>query len=174
MLTNYNMNNEYKTEQELTDQYGDAIIDAISNHIYTRCYQKEEQIKGADYLFPRRIDIKFDYYDNENIVIEDSNAQWKDHPESWLWHGDDSDIVCYVKMAKSAAIIFSKKELREFTETERYKRRVEIRARNSQTIFKNFRLNEIDDSRRHVIVLSNVKFNIVPKVSNDAFIYKDN
>ena len=170
------MNNEYKKEDELTSLYGDAIIDAISNHIYTRCYLKEEQVKGADYLFPRRVDLKFDYYDNENIVIEDSNAQWASigHTESWLWHGDDSDIVCYVKMAKSIAIIFTKYELREFTKTETYKKRIEIKARNSCTVFKNFRLNEIDDSRRHVIVLSNVKFNIMPKVSNDAFIYKDN
>ena len=168
------MYNEYETEQELTDRYGDAIIDAISNHIYTRCYLKEEQIKGADYLFPRRVDLKFDFYKNDNIVIEEYNSQWKDHPESWVFHGDDSDIVVYVKMAKSVAIIFTKEELREFTKTEKYKRRIGIKARNSCTVFKNFRLNEIDDSRRHVIVLSNVKFNIVPKVSNDAFIYKDN
>src|SRR5574344_78500 len=167
------MYNEYKTEQELTDHYGDAIIDAIAKHIYTRCYQKEEQIKGADYLFPRRVDLKFDFYDNANNIIEDYNPQWKEHQESWLWHGDDSDIVCYVKMAKSIAIIFTKYELREFTKTETYKKRIEIKARNSCTVFKNFRLNEIDDSRRHVIVLSNVKFNIMPKVSNDAFIYSN-
>ena len=165
---------EYKKEDELTSLYGNEIIDAISNHIYTRCYQKEEQIKGADYLFPRRVDLKFDYYKNDNIVIEDYNSQWEAHKESWVFHGDDSDIVCYVKMAKSIAIIFTKYELREFTKTETYKKRIEIKARNSCTVFKNFRLNEIDDSRRHVIVLSNVKFNIVPKVSNDAFIYKDN
>ena len=163
--------NEYKKEDELTSLYGDAIIDAISNHIYTRCYLKEEQVKGADYLFPRRVDLKFDYYDNNNIVIEDYNSQWKEHPESWLWHGDDSDIVCYVKMAKSTAIIFSKKELREFTETERYKKRVSIKSKTSQTTFKNFRQPEISDSRKRIIKL-NINFYIIPKSSKD-FIYND-
>lgn len=163
--------NEYKTEQELTDLYGDAIIDTISNHIYTRCYQKEEQIKGADYLFPRRIDLKFDYYDNENIVIEDYNSQWKEHPESWLWHGDPSDIVVYVKMSKSIAIIFTKEELREFTKTDAYKKRIGIKARNSCTVFKNFRLPEISDSRKRIIKL-NINFDIIPKESKD-FIYND-
>ena len=163
--------NEYKTEQELTDRYGDAIIDAIAKHIYTRCYQKEEQIRGADYLFPRRIDIKFDYYKNDNIVIEDYNSQWDEHPESWLFHGDPSDIVVYVKMAKSVAIIFTKKELIEFTKTETYKRRIGIKARNSCTIFKNFHLNEISDSRRRIVKL-NINFDIIPKSSKE-FIYEN-
>ena len=163
--------NEYKTEQELTDRYGDAIIDAIVKHIYTRCYQKEEQIKGADYLFPRRVDLKFDYYKNDNIVIEDYNSQWEAHKESWVFHGDDSDIVCYVKMAKSIAIIFTKYELREFTKTETYKKRIEIKARNSCTVFKNFRLPEISDTRKRVIKL-NINFDIIPKNSKE-FIYNN-
>src|SRR5574344_309022 len=165
------MYNEYKTEQELTDHYGDAIIDAIAKHIYTRCYQKEEQIKGADYLFPRRVDLKFDFYDNANIIIEDYNPQWKEHQESWLWHGDDSDIVVYVKMCASIAIIFTKEELRDFSKTEKYKRRTSVRAINSQTTFKNFRLPEISDSRRRVIKL-NINFDIIGKESK-AFIYND-
>src|SRR5574344_1809329 len=165
------MYNEYKTEQELTDHYGDAIIDAIAKHIYTRCYQKEEQIKGADYIFPRRVDLKFDYYKNDNIVIEDSNAQWKEHNESWVWHGDDSDIVVYVKMCASIAIIFTKKELREFTQSDAYKKRIGIKARNSCTVFKNFRLPEISDVRRRVIKLD-IKFDIIPKESKE-FIYNN-
>src|SRR5574344_1775760 len=163
--------NEYKKEDELTSLYGDAIIDAIANHIYTRCYQKDEQVKGADYLFPRRVDLKFDYYKNDNIVIEDSNAQWKEHNESWVWHGDDSDIVVYVKMCASIAIIFTKEELREFTKTETYKKRIGIKAKNSQTTFKNFRLPEISDSRRRVIKLG-IKFDIIGKESKD-FIYNN-
>src|SRR5574344_1942953 len=165
------MNNEYKKEDELTSLYGDAIIDAISNHIYTRCYQKEEQVKGADYLFPRRVDLKFDSYKNDNIVIEDYNSQWKEHPESWLWHGDDSDIVVYVKMCASIAIIFTKKELRDFSKTEKYKRRISIRAKNSCTVFKNFHLNEISDSRRRLVKL-NINFDIIGKESKE-FIYNN-
>src|SRR5574344_2652871 len=133
------MNNEYLTEQELTDRYGDMIMKKVATSVYKRCCSKDEQIKGADYLFPRRADIKFDYYKNDNIVIEDYNSQWKEHSESWLWHGDDSDIVVYVKMSKSVAIIFTKEELREFTKTETYKKRIGIKAKNSQTTFKNFR-----------------------------------
>ena len=163
--------NEYKKEDELTSLYGNAIIDAIAKHIYTRCYLKEEQIKGADYIFPRRVDLKFDYYANENIVIEDSNAQWKEHQESWVWHGDPSDIVVYVKMSKSVAIIFTKEELREFTKTETYKKRIGIKAKNSQTTFKNFHLNEISDSRKRLIKL-NIKFDIIQKDSKE-FIYNN-
>src|SRR5574344_1809121 len=163
--------NEYKKEDELTSLYGDAIIDAIAKHIYTRCYLKEEQIKGADYVLPRRVDLKFDYYKNDNIIIEDYNPQWKEHNESWVFHGDESDIVVYVKMCASIAIIFTKKELREFTKTETYKKRISIKAKNSQTTFKNFRLPEISDSRRRVIKL-NIKFDIIGKESKD-FIYND-
>ena len=163
--------NEYKTEQELTSLYGDAIIDAIAKHIYTRCYLKEEQIKGADYVFPRRVDLKFDYYDSDNIVIEDYNSQWKEHKESWVFHGDPSDIVVYVKMCSSIAIIFTKKELREFTKTETYKKRISIKAKTSQTTFKNFHLNEISDSRKRIIKL-NIDFDIIGKESK-AFIYND-
>lgn len=163
--------NEYKTEQELTSLYGDAIIDAIAKHIYTRCYLKEEQIKGADYVFPRRVDLKFDSYRNDNIVIEEYNAQWKEHKESWVFHGDPSDIVVYVKMCSSIAIIFTKKELREFTKTETYKKRISIKAKTSQTTFKNFHLNEISDSRKRIIKL-NIDFDIIGKESK-AFIYND-
>src|SRR5574344_1483443 len=163
--------NEYNKEQELTDKYGDAIIDAISNHIYTRCYLKEEQIKGDDYVFPRRVDLKFDFYDNANIIIEDYNSQWKEHNESWVFHGDESDIVVYVKMCASIAIIFTNEELRDFSKPEKYKRRTSVRAINSQTTFKNFRLPEISDSRRRVIKL-NIKFDIIGKESKD-FIYNN-
>ena len=163
--------NEYKKEDELTSLYGDAIIDAIAKHIYTRCYLKEEQIKGADYVFPRRVDLKFDSYRNDNIVIEEYNAQWKEHKESWVFHGDPSDIVVYVKMCSSIAIIFTKKELREFTKTETYKKRISIKAKTSQTTFKNFHLNEISDSRKRIIKL-NIDFDIIGKESK-AFIYND-
>src|SRR5574344_131592 len=165
------MYNEYKTEQELTDKYGDAIIDAISNHIYTRCYLKEEQIKGDDYVFPRRVDLKFDFYDNANIIIEDYNSQWKEHNESWVFHGDESDIVVYVKMCASIAIIFTKKELREFTKTETYKKRISIKAKNSQTTFKNFRLPEVSDIRKRIVKLD-INFDIIGKESKD-FIYSN-
>src|SRR5574344_1215693 len=163
--------NEYKKEDELTSLYGDAIIDAIAKHIYTRCYLKEEQIKGADYVFPRRVDLKFDYYKNDNIIIEDYNSQWKDHPESWVFHGDDSDIVVYVKMCASIAIICTKEELREFTKTETYKKRIGIKAKNSQTTFKDFRLPEVSDSRKRIVKLD-IKFDIIGKESK-AFIYND-
>src|SRR5574344_893406 len=163
--------NEYKKEDELTSLYGNAIIDAIAKHIYTRCYLKEEQIKGADYVFPRRVDLKFDYYDNENVVIEDSNAQWKEHKESWVFHGDESDIVVYVKMCASIAIIFTKKELREFTKTETYKKRISIKAKNSQTTFKNFRLPEVSDIRKRIVKLD-INFDIIGKESKD-FIYSN-
>lgn len=163
------MNNEYLTEQELTDRYGDMIMKKVATSVYKRCCSKDEQIKGADYLFPRRIDLKFDYYDNDNVIIEDYNAQWKDHTESWLWHGDPSDMVCYVKMARSVLILFSKEELREFANTEVYSNRIPIKARSSETLFKNFRYGEIDESRSHLIMLD-FGFNITPKKGSD-FIY---
>src|SRR5574344_156781 len=165
------MNNEYLTEQELTDRYGDMIMKNVATSVYKRWCSKDEQIKGADYLFPRRVDLKFDSYKNDNIVIEDYNSQWKEHPESWLWHGDDSDIVVYVKMCASIAIIFTKEELREFTKTEKYKKRISIRAKNSCTVFKNFRLPEVSDSRKRIVKLD-INFDIIGKESK-AFIYND-
>src|SRR5574344_1834311 len=140
------MNNEYLTEQELTDRYGDMIMKKVATSVYKRCCSKDEQIKGADYLFPRRADIKFDYYKNDNIVIE-------------------------IKMCASIAIIFTKEELREFTKTETYKKRISIRAKNSCTVFKNFHLNEISDSRKRIIKL-NINFDIIGKESKE-FIYNN-
>ena len=150
--------NTYETEQAFTDRYGDSLMRCIAASFglsnFSRVTDKETQIQGVDYWMwksaPRSIkqavDLKIDYYENENVAFELYQQYEGKGEESWVHHNGDI-WVAYVKLAKRQVWIYKTADLQMFMESETFKRRKEFKTNREvngkKGAFKNFRFNEL-------------------------------
>ncbi len=161
--------NTYDLEKTFTDRYGDILMRQVAASFYDtydieRVIDKETQVKGVDYYFwkdapgrfiKQKADIKIDFYENNNFALELSQQYQGIGEQSWLWHDGDIYIV-YFKVFKRRAYIYKLSDLQEFTKTDLFKNRKEmktIRTVNGKPgIFKNFRLDELP--LHHIVDIS--------------------
>lgn len=154
------MNNTYNIEQAFTDKYGDSFISQVAASFYPnfgieRVVDRETQISGVDYYFwkkaegrqiKHKVDLKLDFYENDNFALETEQQYTGKGAESWLWH-DGNIWICYFKVAQRKCYVYKLSDLQEFTNTDVYKNRKEmktIRTVNGKAgTFKNFRLDEL-------------------------------
>lgn len=130
------MMNTYEQEQALTDKYGDVVVSQIAatfwdNFKIERVTDRETQIKGVDYYMWKNttgrsikipIDIKFDFYENHNIVLEEYQQYTGVGEESWLHHSGDI-YVAYFKIYQRKVYLIKTSDLQKFMETDAYKKR---------------------------------------------------
>lgn len=190
------MMNTYDHEQALTDKYGNVIMNNIAATFYDkfkieRVTDKETQVKGVDYFFwkdtegraiKHKVDLKFDFYENNNMVLEEYQQYSGVGEQSWVHH--DGDIwVAYFKIAQRKVYLMKTSELQEFMKTETYKKRkmfeTNRKVNGKAGGFKNFMFSEL-----HVDRIIKIDLMVNPFESDklletksslmDAVLYKDN
>lgn len=112
---------ELVTDKQLQFAGNDAILDFNGRHY--------------------SLDFKFDFYDNNNVVIETYNAHHIGHEKGWLAL-DPEQTICYVKVAGCIAYVFKVGDLQKFADTATFNYRKEVNVNGNGTIFKNFRISE--------------------------------
>ena len=179
--------NTYEQEQAFTDRYGDSIVNAIAKsfgcqHI-RRVTEKEEQIQGVDYwiwkdaqnagvrTIKNPIDLKIDYYENENFAFELDQQYTGIGEKSWIEHNGNI-YVAYVKIYLKQVWIYKTEDLQKFMNTDCFKCRKVFET--NRTVngkaghFKNFRLDELPV--HHVV---DVSFFYNPFVSDNLLNTKE-
>lgn len=156
--------NTYEAEQALTDKYGDVVVSQIAATFWDgfkveRVTDRETQIKGVDYYMWKDVagrsikvpvDIKFDYYENRNIVLEEYQQYEGKGEESWIHHSGDI-YVAYFKISQRKVYLMKTSDLQKFIETETYKKRKLFNT--NRTVngkkggFRNFRPDELPVDR---------------------------
>lgn len=158
------MMNTYEHESALTDKYGTVIMNNIASTFYDkfkieRVTDKETQVKGVDYFFwkdtegraiKHKVDLKFDFYENNNMAFEIYQQYSGVGEQSWVHH--DGDIfVAYFKIAQRKVYLMKTSELQEFMETETYKKRkmfeTNRKVNGKAGGFKNFMFSELPVDR---------------------------
>ena len=150
--------NTYDIEQAFTDVYGESLMQSIAKSFgcqnIERVLDRENQIQGVDYWMwksgPRSIkqavDLKIDYYENENVAFELYQQYQGEGEKSWVEHNGDI-WVAYFKVSKRQVWIYKTSDLKKFMETDLFNKRKTfetIRAVNGKKgAFKNFRYNEL-------------------------------
>jgi hypothetical protein len=156
--------NTYEQEQALTDKYGTLIMNQIASSFYDkfkieRVTDKETQVKGVDYFFwkdtnerviKQKIDLKFDYYENENFAFETHQQYTGIGEQSWIHH--DGDIwVAYFKIYQRKVYLIKTADLQDFMNTDLYKNRkvfeTNRKVNGKAGGFKNFRFEELPVDR---------------------------
>lgn len=153
------MMNTYEREQAFTDRYGEALMRQIAYSFgctkYQRVTDKETQVQGVDYFMwkdgcirtiKQKVDLKIDYYENMNAVIELDQQYTGVGEKSWIEH--DGDIwVAYFKVAQRCVYIYKTSDLQKFMETETFKKRKTFetnrKVNGKAGHFKNFLLDEL-------------------------------
>lgn len=155
----------YSQEQALTDKYGTTIMTQVATTFYDKFYiervlDKETQIKGIDYFFwkdaanerviRQKVDIKFDFYENSNMVFEEWQQYSGVGEQSWIHH--DGDIwICYFKIYQRKVYLIKTSALQEFMNTDLYKNRkifeTNRKVNGRAGGFKNFRFEELPVDR---------------------------
>lgn len=158
------MMNTYEQESYITDKYGTVIMNHIAATFYDkfkieRVTDKDTQVKGVDYFFwkdtegraiKHKVDLKFDFYENDSLVYELYQQYSGVGRESWVHHDPDI-LVAYFKICKRKAYLIQLKDLIKFSETELFKKRKTfntVRKVNGNTGgFKMFRFSELPIDR---------------------------
>lgn len=153
--------NTYENEQAFTDRYGNSLVGMIARSFgcqhFERVTDRETQIQGVDYWIwkdqtPGRrciktpIDLKIDYYENENFAFELDQQYSGVGEKSWIEHNGNI-YVAYVKIALRQVWIYKTEDLQKFMNTDCFKCRKVFET--NRTVngkaghFKNFRLDEL-------------------------------
>lgn len=154
----------YSQEQALTDKYGTTLMNQIAATFYDkfkieRVTDKETQIKGIDYYFwkdtderviKQKVDIKFDFYANNNFACETWQQYSGVGEQSWIHH--DGDIyIAYFKIYQRKVYLIKTSALQEFMNTDLYKNRkifeTNRKVNGKAGGFKNFRFEELPVDR---------------------------
>lgn len=191
-----NMMNTYEQESALTDKYGTVIMNQIAATFYDkfkieRVTDKDTQISGVDYFFwkdtegraiKHKVDLKFDFYENNNMAFEEYQQYSGVGRESWVHH--DGDIwVAYFKIAQRKVYLIKTSALQEFMETETYKNRKMFETNRKVNGvaggFKNFRFDELPVDRiiKVELMINPFESDALLKTKSsllDAVLYKDN
>ena len=190
------MMNTYEHESALTDKYGTVIMNQIASTFYDkfnieRVTDKETQVKGVDYFFwkdtegraiKHKVDLKFDFYENNNMAFEEYQQYSGVGEQSWVHH--DSDIwVAYFKIAQRKVYLMKTSDLQEFMNTETYKNRkmfeTNRKVNGKAGGFKNFRFDELPVDRiiKIELMINPFESDALLKTKSsllDAVLYKDN
>lgn len=190
------MMNTYEQEQALTDKYGTVLMNQIAATFFDKFHiervtDKETQVQGVDYFFwkdtevraiKHKVDLKFDFYENNNMVIEEYQQYQGVGEQSWVHH--DSDIwVAYFKIAQRKVYLIKTSALQEFMETETYKKRkmfeTNRKINGKAGGFKNFRFDELPVDRiiKVELMINPFESDALLKTKSsllDAVLYKDN
>lgn len=153
--------NTYEREQAFTDRYGDSLVASIAQSFgcchLSRVTDRETQIKGIDYYIwkdpmPGKrgikipLDLKIDYYENNNFAMELDQQYTGIGEQSWIYHNGNI-YVAYVKVALRQVWIYKTEDLQAFMNTDCFKERRIFET--NRTVngkaghFKNFRLDEL-------------------------------
>lgn len=190
------MMNTYEHESALTDKYGTVIMNNIAATFYDkfkieRVTDKETQVKGVDYFFwkdtegraiKHKVDLKFDFYENNNMAFEEYQQYSGVGRESWVHHDGDT-LVAYFKIAQRKVYLMKTSALQEFMETEIYKKRklfeTNRKVNGVAGGFKNFRFDELPVDRiiKIELMINPFESDVLLKTKSsllDAVLYKDN
>lgn len=161
--------NTYEQEQAFTNVYGDALMRQVAASFgcdnIERVTDKETQVKGVDYYFWKKsttmrsvknpVDIKIDYYDNENFVFELDQQYTGVGEKSWIEH-DGNIWIAYFKVSKKQVWIYKLSDLQDFMNSGLFKNRVAFETnrtvKGKKGHFKNFRYTELP--LHHVVDVS--------------------
>lgn len=154
----------YSQEQALTDKYGTTIMTQIAATFYDKFHiervtDKETQIKGIDYFFwkdtderviKQKVDLKFDFYANNNFAFETHQQYSGVGEQSWVHH--DGDIyIAYFKIYQRKVYLIKTSALQEFMNTDLYKKRkifeTNRKVNGKSGGFRNFRFEELPVDR---------------------------
>ena len=157
--------NTYEQEQALSDRYGIIIMNQIAATFYDkfcikRVTDRETQLKGVDYFFfkktaneqvtKQKVDLKFDYYENENFVFETHQQYTGIGEQSWVYHDRDI-LVAYFKIYQRKVYLMKTSDLQDFMNTDTYKNRKVFettrKVNGKSGGFKNFKFEEIPVDR---------------------------
>lgn len=189
--------NTYEQEQAFTNVYGDSLMRQVAASFgcdnIERVTDKETQVKGVDYYIWKKsttgrsiknpVDIKIDYYDNENFAFELDQQYTGVGEKSWIEH-DPNIYIAYFKVAKKQVWIYKLSDLKDFMNSSLFKNRATFETNRTvngkKGHFKNFRYTELP--LHHVVDVSlfynpftDDKTLLQTKSSLlDAVLYKDN
>ena len=154
----------YEKEQYITDRYGTVIMNQIAATFFDsfsieRVTDRETQIEGVDYYFWKKtdsraikipVDLKFDFYDNDNFALELRQQYNGKGEESWVHH-DGNIWIGYVKIAKRKVYLMKLADLQLFMKTEKFQKRktfeTNFRINGKSGQFKNFKMEELPIDR---------------------------
>ena len=191
------MMNTYEMEQAFTNVYGDSLMRQVAASFgcdnIERVTDKETQVKGVDYYIWKKsttgrsiknpVDIKIDYYDNENFAFELDQQYTGVGEKSWIEH-DGNILIAYFKVAKKQVWIYKLSDLQDFMNSNLFNKRTTFETNRvvngKKGHFKNFRYTELP--LHHVVDVSlfynpftDDKTLLQTKSSLlDAVLYKDN
>lgn len=173
--------NTYTIEQMITDKYGDKIIGAIARSYFDkyateRVTDRETQIAGIDYFFWRtdarenntravkyKIDLKLDFYENNNFALELYQQYSGIGEQSWVHHDPDI-IIGYYKVYLRKCFLIKLADLQEFMKTDTFKKRrtfyTNRQINGKAGGFKNFSMDELPVMKVIDIQLTNGPFDI--------------
>lgn len=158
------MMNTYEREQALTDKYGDVVMSQIAATFWDyfkieRVTDRETQIKGVDYYIWKDttgrcikvpVDIKYDFYANNNFALETHQQYEGIGEQSWVHHNGDI-WVAYFKLFQRKVYLIKTSALQEFMNTDTYKKRkmfeTNRKVNGRAGGFKNFRFDELPVDR---------------------------
>ena len=188
--------NTYEQEQALTDKYGTVIMNQVAATFYDkfcieRVTDRDTQINGVDYYFwkdtdgrviKQKVDIKFDYYENNNFALETHQQYEGVGEQSWVHH--DGDIwVAYFKIAQRKVYLIKTSALQEFMNTDLYKNRkvfeTNRKVNGKSGGFKNFRFEELPVDRiiKIELLINPFESDVLLKTKSsllDSVLYRDN
>lgn len=151
--------NTYDKEKAFTDVYGDSLMRQVAASFgcdnVERVEDRDTQIKGVDYYIWKAssgrsikmpVDIKIDYYRNENFAFELDQQYAGVGEKSWIEH--DGDIwIAYFKVAKRQVWVYKLSDLQTFMNKPLFLSRATFET--NRTVngkaghFKNFRYDEL-------------------------------
>lgn len=160
--------NTYEKEKAFTDVYGNSLMRQVALSFgcdnIKRVEDYETQIKGVDYYIWRSsngrsiknpVDIKIDYYDNENFAFELDQQYTGVGEKSWIEH-DGNIWIAYFKVAKKQVWIYKLSDLQNFMNSSLFKNRATFETNRvvngKKGHFKNFRYTELP--LHHVVDVS--------------------
>lgn len=160
--------NTYEKEKAFTDVYGNSLMRQVAISFgcdnIKRVEDYETQIKGVDYYIWRSsngrsiknpVDIKIDYYDNENFAFELDQQYTGVGEKSWIEH-DGNIWIAYFKVAKKQVWIYKLSDLQDFMNSSLFKNRLTFETNRTvngkKGHFKNFRYTELP--LHHVVDVS--------------------
>ena len=161
--------NTYEQEQAFTDRYGVSLMRQVAVSFgcdnIERVTDRETQIKGVDYYIWKKstgirsiknpVDIKIDYYDNENFAFELDQQYEGVGEKSWIEHSGDIWIA-YFKVSLKQVWIYKLSDLQNFMNSSLFKNRATFETNRTvngkKGHFKNFRYNELP--LHHVVDVS--------------------